>query len=69
MLNALGYATKQAVGRCNGTSRTVSIKADIDTLPNIPKTSDTRLDFHLMTEGIEIEADWPAKATPRTGEI
>jgi uncharacterized protein (DUF736 family) len=40
MLNAVGYVTKQTDGRYKGTLRTVSIKADIDILPNIQKSAD-----------------------------
>ena len=69
MLNVIGYVTKQADGRYKGHLRTLSIKAEIDILPNIRKTADTQLDFRVMTEGIEIGASWPAKATPRTREM
>jgi uncharacterized protein (DUF736 family) len=61
MLNAVGYVTKQSNGHYKGTLRTVSIKADIDILPNIRKTSDTQPDFRVMTEGIEIGAGWSKK--------
>ena len=60
-MTAIGYVTKQADGHYKGTLRTVSIKADIDILPNIQKTSDTQPDFRVMTEGIEIGAGWTRK--------
>jgi uncharacterized protein (DUF736 family) len=63
IMTAIGYVTKQADGRYKGTLRTVSIKADIDILPNIQKTSDSQPDFRVMTEGIEIGAGWS-----KTGE-
>jgi uncharacterized protein (DUF736 family) len=50
MLNVVGYATKQTDGRYKRPLRTVSIKADIDTLPNIRKTADTQLDLRMMIE-------------------
>jgi uncharacterized protein (DUF736 family) len=55
-LNAIGNVIKQASERYKGTLRTVSIKADIDILPNAQKTSDSQPDFRVMTEGIEIGA-------------
>jgi uncharacterized protein (DUF736 family) len=61
IMTAIGYVTKQSDGRYKGTLRTVSIKADIDILPNIQKTSDTQPDFRVMTEGIEIGAGWTRK--------
>jgi uncharacterized protein (DUF736 family) len=56
LLNAIGNVIKQANGRNKGTLRTVSIKADIDILPNAQKTSDSQHDFRAMTEGIKIDA-------------
>jgi uncharacterized protein (DUF736 family) len=69
MLNAVGHVTKQADGRYWGQLRTVNIRVDIDILPSVQKTADSQLDFHLMTEDIEIEAGWPAKANPPTREM
>ena len=60
-MTAIGYVTKQVDGRYKGTLRTVSIKADIDILPNIQKTSDSQPDFRVVTEGIEIGAGWQKK--------
>jgi uncharacterized protein (DUF736 family) len=60
-LNAIGNVIKQANGRYKRTLRTVSIKADIDILPNAQKTSDTQPDFRVMTEGIKIGAGWTRK--------
>jgi uncharacterized protein (DUF736 family) len=40
-LNAIGHVTKQADGRYKGTLRTVSLKANIEILPNIQKTTDS----------------------------
>jgi uncharacterized protein (DUF736 family) len=63
IMTAIGYVTKQTDGRYKGTLRTVSIKADIDILPNTQKTSDSQPDFRVVTEGIEIGAGWS-----KTGE-
>jgi uncharacterized protein (DUF736 family) len=61
IMTAIGYVTKQTDGRYKGTLRTVSIKADIDILPNTQKTSDSQPDFRVVTEGIEIGAGWQKK--------
>jgi uncharacterized protein (DUF736 family) len=61
MLNAVGYVIVQADGRYMGTLHTVSIKTEIDILPNTQKTSDTQPDFPVVVEGIEIGAGWTRK--------
>ena len=57
-MTAIGYVTKQADGRYKGHLRTVSIKAEIDILPNIQKNADSQPDFRVITQGIEIGAGW-----------
>lgn len=61
-MTAIGYVTKLADGRYKGNLRTVSIKAEIDILPNIQKTSDSQPDFRVVTEGVEIGAGWTRKS-------
>jgi uncharacterized protein (DUF736 family) len=61
IMTAIGYVTKQADGRYKGTLRTVSIKAEIDILPNSQKNSNSQPDFRVVTEGIEIGAGWTRK--------
>lgn len=61
-MTAIGYVTKQADGRYKGNLRTVSIKAEIDILPNNQKTSDSQPDFRVVTEGVEIGAGWTRKS-------
>jgi uncharacterized protein (DUF736 family) len=53
--------TKQADGRYTGHLRTVSIKAEIDIVPNVQKNSEALPDFRVLTEGIEIGAGWMRK--------
>ena len=60
-MTAIGYVTKHADGRYKGHLRTVSIKAEIDILPNIQKNADTQPDFRVVTQGIEIGAGWSRK--------
>ena len=61
MLNAVGYVTKQADGRYRGHLRAVSIKADIDILPEVENTNNGQRDFRTVIEGIEIGAGWTRK--------
>ena len=60
-MTAIGYVTKQADGRYKGHLRTVSIKAEIDILPNTQKNSDSQPDFRVVTEGVEIGAGWTSE--------
>jgi uncharacterized protein (DUF736 family) len=41
---------------------TVSIKADIDILPNSQKTADSQPCFRVMTDGVAPSASWTPKA-------
>jgi uncharacterized protein (DUF736 family) len=60
---AIGYVTKQANGGYKGYLKTVSIRADIDLVPNAAKSADIQPDFRVLTQGVEIGAGWV-----RTGE-
>ena len=60
-MTAIGYVTKQADGRYKGHLRTVSIRAEIDILPNLQKTADSQPDFRVLTQGIEVGAGWTRK--------
>lgn len=60
---AIGYVTKQSTGGFKGQIKTLSIRADIDIVPNKGKTSESQPDFRVLTQGIEVGAGWT-----RTGE-
>ena len=60
---AIGYVTKQAGGGYKGQLKTLSIRADIDLVPNGNKSADNQPDFRVLTAGVEIGAGWV-----RTGE-
>lgn len=60
---AIGYVTKQSSGGYKGQIRTLSIRADIEIVPNSSKSSDTQPDFRVLTGGVELGAGWI-----RTGE-
>jgi len=61
---AIGYVTKQANGGYKGYLKTLSIRAEIDLVPNASKSADNQPDFRVLTQGVEIGAGWI-----RTGEI
>ncbi len=60
-MTAIGYVRKEEDGRYKGQLKTVNIRADIDIVPNISKTSDSQPDFRVLTQGIEIGAGWTKK--------
>jgi uncharacterized protein (DUF736 family) len=60
---AIGYVTKLATGGYKGQIKTLSIRADIDLVPNAGKTGDNQPDFRVLAQGVEIGAGWV-----RTGE-
>ena len=57
-MTAIGYVTKNDNGSYKGQLRTVSIRADIDIIPNRDKTAETHPDFRVLTQGVEIGAGW-----------
>ena len=60
-MTAIGYVRKENDGRYTGQLKTISIKADIDIVPNANKTSDSQPDFRVLTQGTEIGAGWIKK--------
>jgi uncharacterized protein (DUF736 family) len=58
---AIGYVTKQANGGYKGQLRTLSIRAEIEIVPNASKSADNHPDFRVLTQGIEIGAGWVRK--------
>jgi len=60
---AIGHVAKQANGGYKGHLKTLSIRAEIDLVPNASKSADNQPDFRVLTQGVEIGAAWI-----RTGE-
>jgi uncharacterized protein (DUF736 family) len=58
---AIGQVTKQTNGGFKGQIKTLSIRADIDIVPNNSKAADTQPDFRVLTQGVEIGAGWVRK--------
>jgi uncharacterized protein (DUF736 family) len=55
---AIGYVTKLDNGSFKGQIKTLSIRADIDIVPNLAKSSDDQPDYRVRTQGVEIGAGW-----------
>ena len=60
-MTAIGYVRKENDGRYTGQLKTISIKADIDIVPNANKITDSQPDFRVPTQGTEIGAGWTKK--------
>ncbi len=55
---AIGHVTKQANGGYKGHLKTLSIRAEIDLVPNTSKSAENQPDFRVLTQGVEIGAAW-----------
>ena len=55
---AIGYVTKQENGGFKGQLKTLSIRAEIDIVPNTAKTAENHPDFRVLTRGYEVGAGW-----------
>jgi uncharacterized protein (DUF736 family) len=55
---AIGYVTKQPNGGYKGQLKTVSIRADIEIVPNRNKSSEGQPDFRVLTQGVDVGAGW-----------
>jgi uncharacterized protein (DUF736 family) len=60
---AIGHVTKLETGGYKGQLRTLTIRADIDIVPNMSKSAENQPDFRVLNKGTEIGAGWL-----RTGE-
>ncbi|ABS63434.1 MULTISPECIES: DUF736 family protein [Parvibaculum] len=60
---AIGYVTKQSSGGYKGQLKTLTIRVEIDIVPNAAKSAEAQPDFRVLTQGVEIGAGWT-----RTGE-
>ncbi len=60
---AIGYVAKQPNGSFKGELKTLSIRREIEILPNDRKSSDSQPDYRVSCNGVEVGAAWI-----RTGE-
>jgi uncharacterized protein (DUF736 family) len=59
---AIGHVTRTENGGFKGQLRTLSIRADIDILPNDRKTNDNQPDYRVLSEGVEVGAGWTRRS-------
>jgi uncharacterized protein (DUF736 family) len=60
---AIGHVTKQSNGSFKGQLKTLSIRADVEIIPNCSKSTDSQPDYRISAGGVEVGAGWV-----RTGE-
>lgn len=63
---AIGYVTKTDTGY-KGQLKTISVRADIEIIPNRAKASDTQPDYRVLANGSEVGAGW-IKTGERSGK-
>ena len=54
---AIGYVTRKD-GGFSGSLKTLSIRANVEIVPNASKSSDTQPDYRVLSDGVEIGAGW-----------
>ena len=54
---AIGFVTREGNG-FKGQLRTLSIRTDIEIMPNGRKTSEAQPDFRVLAAGVEVGAGW-----------
>lgn len=60
---AIGYVAKQSNGSFKGQLKTLSIRAEIEIIPNRQKVGETQPDYRVSVGTVEVGAGWI-----RTGE-
>jgi uncharacterized protein (DUF736 family) len=58
---AIGYVAKQPNGGFKGQLKTLSIRAEIEIIPNRQKSSDVQPDYRVSAGGVEVGAGWIRK--------
>ena len=61
---SIGVVTRQPDGSFKGQLKTLSIRADIEIVPNRSKSTEEQPDYRVRTGGIEVGAGWE-----RVGEM
>jgi uncharacterized protein (DUF736 family) len=54
---AIGYVTRKD-GGFSGNLKTLTIRANVEIVPNRSKSSDTQPDYRVLSDGVEIGAGW-----------
>lgn len=55
---AIGHVTRTSNGGFKGQIRTLTIRAEVDIVPNGSKSNDSQPDFRILSEGAEVGAGW-----------
>jgi uncharacterized protein (DUF736 family) len=55
---AIGHVVRTTTGGFTGQIRTLTIRADIDIVPNEGKASDAQPDYRVLSEGVDVGAGW-----------
>ena len=55
---AIGHVTRNSSGGFKGQIKTLTIRAEIDVVPNEAKSNDNQPDFRVLSEGVEVGAGW-----------
>ncbi|MES2291528.1 MAG: DUF736 family protein [Pseudomonadota bacterium] len=55
---AIGYVTKSTDGTYTGQLNTLTIKANIEIVPNTAKASESQPDFRITSDSVDIGAGW-----------
>jgi uncharacterized protein (DUF736 family) len=61
---AIGHVTKQSNGSFKGQLKTLSIRSEVEIIPNSRKASEVQPDYRVLAGGVEVGAGWV-----RTGEV
>ena len=54
---AIGYVTREGNG-FKGQIKTLSIRTEIEIIPNVSKSGDTQPDYRVSAGGVEVGAGW-----------
>lgn len=55
---AIGHVTRTVNGGFTGEVKTLTVRADIDIVPNENKSGDSQPDYRVLSEGVEVGAAW-----------
>jgi uncharacterized protein (DUF736 family) len=55
---AIGYVTRQTNGGYKGQLKTLTIRAEIEIVPNANKSADNHPDFRVVSGGADVGAGW-----------
>lgn len=59
---AIGHVTRTGNGCFRGQIKTLTVRAEIDIVPNESKSSDSQPDFRVLSEGVEVGAGWTRRS-------